>query len=78
MAERSVVVRLRAEVADFKRQLAEASKAVDGVGKQAQKTSVTASTAMGRMVQSAQAHRQEWDQAGKTLLGLGTDRKSVV
>ena len=72
MAERSVVVRLRAEVADFKRQLAEASKAVDGVGKQAQKTSVTASTAMGRMVQSAQAHRQEWDQAGKTLLGFGT------
>lgn len=39
MAERSVVVRLRAEVADFKRQLAEATKAVEGVGNQAKQTS---------------------------------------
>lgn len=72
MAERSVVVRLRAEVADFKRQLAEATKAVEGVGKQAQQSAATASTAMGRMVQSATVHRQEWDQAGRTLLGFGT------
>lgn len=70
--ERSVVVRLRAEIADFRRQMAEATKAVDGVGRQTEDTSRKATTAAGRMVQSATDNRQAWDTAGTALVGFGT------
>ena len=53
MADRSVVVRLRAEVAEFKRSLGEASKATEEVGKKAQATAASSTTALGQMTMSA-------------------------
>lgn len=67
MAERSIVVRLRAEVADYKRQMAEAAKATDKIPESAAR----AETALGRMVQSARYNREAWDTAGRTMLGFG-------
>lgn len=71
MAERSVVVRIRAEIGDFRRQMAEATRATQQLGQQTQTTSQQASTSLGRMVQSANQHSQAWESAGGTLLKFG-------
>jgi hypothetical protein len=71
MAERSVVVRLRAEIANFKRQMDAARTAVKGVGEESEKSAKTADTALGRLAQSADKNRQSWDLVGKTLVGFG-------
>lgn len=68
MTERAVTVRLKAEVADFKRAMGEATKAVDKLPESTKK----AETSLGRMVQSAEHNRQAWDLAGGALLGVGT------
>lgn len=72
MNERTVLVRLRAEVADYKRRMDEASAATRKVGDQAKATGVTATTATGRMVQSATQHRQAWEQTGRGMVMFGT------
>ena len=71
MADRSIVVRLRAEVQGFNQAMAQATKATEQVGKGAEDAAKTADTAMGRMVQSAQNNRQAWNQAGGVLTGFG-------
>lgn len=71
-SERSVVVRIRAEIADFRKQMQEASKVTEEVGKKAQETSAKSSTALGQMVQSANNHSEAWTKSGATLLGFGT------
>lgn len=68
MAERSIVVRLRAEVADYKRQMAEAARETNRIPESAAR----AETALGRMVQSARYNREAWDRAGRTLTAFGT------
>jgi TP901 family phage tail tape measure protein len=72
MNERSVLVRLRAEVADYNRRLDEAAKHTRGVGEAAEQSQKQATTALGRMVQSATQHRQAWEQTGRTLTLFGT------
>lgn len=72
MVDRSVVVRLRAEIADFKREMAAAATATEAVGKKAQGSAKQAETAMGQMVRSAHQHEQAWTQVGGALLGVGT------
>lgn len=72
MNERSVLVRLRAEVADYRRRMAEATSATREVGEAAQRVGVQATTSMGRMVQSANTHRQSWETAGRGLTLFGT------
>ena len=67
MAERSLRVILKAEVADYKRQMAEAAKATDKIPESAAR----AETALGRMVQSARYNRESWDAAGRVMLGFG-------
>lgn len=67
MAERSLRVVLKAEVADYKRQMAEAAKATDKIPESAAR----AETALGRMVQSARYNREAWDTAGRTMLAFG-------
>lgn len=69
MADRSVRVTLRANVADFKAQLAQASKSLEEVAKSGDKTGKVAETALGRMAQSAQLQRQHWDTVSAGLLG---------
>lgn len=71
MADRSIVVRLRAEVQGFNQAMAQATKAVEGTAKGAEDAAKKADTAMGQMVKSAQNNRQAWDQAGATLTGFG-------
>ncbi|UYL88306.1 tape measure protein [Arthrobacter phage EvePickles] len=71
MAERSVVVRIRAEIGDFRKQMQEATKATEQVGKASQDTATKSTTALGSMVQSARKHSQAWDTAGTSLLKFG-------
>lgn len=71
MADRSIVVRLRAEVDGFKREMAEATRAVDQTAKGTEAAAKQADTSMGRMVQSAQKNREAWDTVGTTLTGFG-------
>ena len=68
VAERSVVVRLRAEIADFKRQMDEAARSTDKIPESAKR----ADTALGQMTQSARTNREAWDRAGTTMLAFGT------
>jgi TP901 family phage tail tape measure protein len=71
VVDRSIVVRLRADIADFKRSLGEASKATDDVGAKAQATAKKADTAFGQMMQSASNHKEAWTQVGGALTGIG-------
>lgn len=68
MADRSVVVRLRAEVADFVRGMSQAKKATDEVGSAAPK----AQSSLQKMVQSARDNREAWTTAGTALAAFGT------
>ena len=71
MADRSIVVRLRAEVNGFKSAMADATKAAERVGKGTEDAAKKADTGLGRMVQSAQKNRAAWDQVGGTLTAFG-------
>lgn len=55
----------------FKREMAEATRAVDQTAKGTETAAKQADTAMGRMVQSAQKNRAAWDTVGTTLTGFG-------
>jgi TP901 family phage tail tape measure protein len=68
VADRTIRMILKAEVADFKRQMAEAAAATDKIPASAAK----ADTALGRMVQSARYNREAWDRAGQTMTAFGT------
>ncbi|HEY1156551.1 MAG TPA: phage tail tape measure protein, partial [Arthrobacter sp.] len=67
----SVVVRIRAEIGDFRKQMQEVSKATEDVGKKTQDTSAKATTALGSMVQSAHKNREAWETTGSSLLKFG-------
>ena len=71
MADRSIKVILSAQIADFKRQMDEASKSTKKVGEDAEKSSSTATTALGRMAKSALDNREAWDRAGTALTAFG-------
>lgn len=72
MSDRSIVVRLRAEVSDYKREMAAAAKAAEEVGNKNRDSAKKSTTALGQMVRSADQHREAWTQVGTTLLGVGT------
>jgi TP901 family phage tail tape measure protein len=71
VAERSVVVRIRAEIGDFRRQMDQAAEAAARTGKAASESGEQASTGLGRLVSSAKQHEQSWSTAGNALLGFG-------
>lgn len=71
MAERAVVVRLRAEVQGFKAAMAEAEAAARRAKTATDQTGQAADTSMGRLVQSATKHKESWDTVGKTALTAG-------
>lgn len=71
MADRSISVYLRAQVADFKRQMDEAGKTTRKVGEEAEKAASTATTGLGRLTESATKNRESWDRAGTALTAFG-------
>lgn len=77
MADRSIVVRLKAEVKDFEREMGRAGKSLDDVVKRSGDTAGAASTVMGRMVQSARLQSDAWGTVGSAALGVGTAMTAV-
>jgi TP901 family phage tail tape measure protein len=71
VSERSVIVRIKAEIGDFRKNMAEASKATAEVGKTATETAAKSTSALGQMVQSASKHEEAWSKSGGALLGFG-------
>lgn len=70
MSDRSVVVRLRAEVEGFRTAMAAASESARGTQHATEDAAAGSSTAMGRMVQSADEHGAAWEKAGVAVLGF--------
>jgi len=71
VADRAVVVRLKAEVADYKRAMKDASAATEDVAKKAKDTANKSNTAIGQMINSAGAFEQEWTLVGTSILAVG-------
>jgi TP901 family phage tail tape measure protein len=71
VSERQVLVRIKAEIGDFRKQMQEASKVTEQVGKTAEETAGKSTTALGQMVQSANRHEEAWSKSGGALLGFG-------
>lgn len=78
MADRSIKVTLRANVADFKAQMAQASRSLEDVAKSGDRTGQVAATALGRMTQSAQLQRAQWDMVSTGLLGVSAASSLAV
>lgn len=53
MAERSISVKLKAEVSDFTREIARGATSLDQLAKKAGETSGAATTSLGKLAQSA-------------------------
>ena len=70
MTERSIKVTLRANVADFNRQIKSASTSLEQLAAKGDRT-VVAETTMGRLAQSAQLQRAAWDTASTAMVGYG-------
>ena len=69
--ERSIVVRLRAEISDYQNKMGQASRSLSDFEKSQQKLGGAADTTMGRLVQSARINEQEWQSVGKVLATTG-------
>jgi len=70
-SSRTVSVKLRAEIADFKRAMDEAAKSTDKLGAGFDRNGKAIETTSGRMVRSAEMHREGWDRAGRSLTLFG-------
>lgn len=77
MAERSIKVRLSANVQDFKTQIGSAATSLDELAKKGDKTGQASQTTMGRLAQSAQLQREAWTTAGTSLLAVGTGLTAI-
>jgi tape measure domain-containing protein len=71
MSERSIVVRLRAEVDQFRRDMAAASQALQGVGDRAQGVGDRASRSLSSMAQNARDNGEAWSSVGAGMLTVG-------
>lgn len=71
MAERSTTVRLRAEIADFRRKMREAKGSVDEVAKATEDASKKSSGGLSGLAKSARDNREAWTTAGSALAGFG-------
>lgn len=70
--DRSIVLRLKAEISDFQAKMGQASRSLSDFEKSQQQLGGAATTTLGRMVQSAKINEREWTQVGRTMLGVGT------
>ena len=71
MTERSIKVTLRANVADFNRQIKSAATSLEQLAAKGDPTGKVAETTMGRLAQSAQLQRAAWDTASTAMVGYG-------
>lgn len=71
MADRNIIVRLKAEVSGFQAAMAAASASTRKAEDDLVRYSENGSTSLGRMVVSADEHRQAWTDSGTALLGFG-------
>lgn len=71
MTERSIKVTLRANVADFNRQIKSASTSLEQLAAKGDPTGKVAETTMGRLAQSAQLQRAAWETASTAMVGYG-------
>lgn len=78
MTERSIKVTLRANVADFNRQIKSAATSLDQLAAKGDPTGKTAETTMGRLAQSAQLQRAAWDTASTAMVGYGVAAAAAV
>lgn len=78
MADRSIVTRLRAEVGQYVSAMRQAQKATEDVGGAGEKSSQQATSALSRMVASAQQNREAWTTAGTALAGVGAGMLGVT
>ncbi len=86
MADRSVVVRLRAEIGNFKAGMAEGEAAARRTGKATEDAAKRADTAMGRLGKSMTQHASDWDRVGNAatvggaavVAGLGLATKASI
>lgn len=70
-ANRDIVVRLRAEISNFRSALAEASAAAKRTQKDTEGLGKSTDKAMNQLVSSASKHRDAWNTAGSSMLGFG-------
>src|SRR5690625_4666850 len=75
--ERSIVVRLKAEVSDFRAQMSSAARSLSDFEREQAKLGGAATTTMGRLVQSARINDREWTAVGRVFLGVGTAMAAV-
>ena len=78
MATRTIAVRLKAETADFTRQLKSASKSLEDVAAKSDKTGKVAETRLGRLAQHAQLQQQQWSTVSTALIGVGVAAGAAV
>ena len=71
MAERSISVRLRAEVNQFKSDMAAAGKAASDAAAKTETAWDKSSSHMGKLMQSAKQNEQAWNTAGGVLTAAG-------
>lgn len=86
MGDRSLVVRIRAEIGDFRRQMAGAAADVKGFGKAVDDVPGRATTSLGRISQAAEKNSAAWAGVGSAVTrtslvigaGLGLAAKSAI
>lgn len=78
MASRNVIVRLKAEIADFKQKMQEAGKATEQVGSKAQDSTKKASSALGQMGESFRNNREQWDKLANGMIVAGGAMTAVT
>lgn len=71
MAQRNVVVKIKAEYAQFRRDMDQVSKAAKDAARDTEDSGKRASTALGRLSQDATKNREAWDTAGTAAVGFG-------
>lgn len=69
--ERSIVVRLKAEISGFQNAMGQASRSLSDFEKGQQKLGGASETTLGRLVQSAKINEREWQTVGSTLAATG-------
>ena len=71
MADRSVVVRLKAEVSGFQAAMAASGASAKSMQADLEQMQQNGGTALGRLATSAEQHKQAWESSGVAMLGFG-------
>jgi len=71
VAERDVVVRIRAEIGAFKRDMAAAASAARKTAEQTEAAGKQSESAIGRLAQTAQTHDKAWNQVSTGMVASG-------